>query len=236
MEKTGFSVIEDCLKHKQYLVRLNIFQGRSYSCFLPKQVQALKKSVCCDTLVVLPTGYGKSLIFQALPYTQVPSSTVIVVSPLNAIIMEQERKLKECIHINGQIIDALLNPLESQLGPLTEEAMEMKTKIEKFKRGKFLYIIGHPEHLLNTAVKSVLSSKSWKDKVSHIVVDEAHCILSWGKSQFRPSFLQLKSLRAWHPKAKLLAMTATASVQSQKEIMKALVMEKAAIISVAPDR
>lgn len=232
------SSIEQCLIHKQYLARLNTSQHKIYPGLLPKQIDAIKKSVAGDALIVLPTGYGKSLIFEILPYTKLPYASIIVASPLNAIITEQLVKLQNVsIHINDSVVEGLVHHDDKEMyGPLTEEAMQEKLAIEKFKEGKYLYIIGHPEHLLHNKVKEVLASVHWKKKISHIVVDEAHLVLTWGKSQFRPSFLQLKSLRAIQPEAKVLALTATASVQSQKEIAKALLMKHEGIISVPPDR
>ena len=233
MANISTAAIEWCLIYKQYLARLNTSQNTAYCALLPKQIQAIRKSVYGDTLVVLPTGYGKSLIFQILPY-----SSIIVVSPLNAIITEQSTKLANLsIHISESFIQSLIHQdMEEIYGPLTKEVMQQRIMVDNFKDGKYLYVIGHPEHLLHNAVKTVLASMQWKGKISHIVVGEAHCILSWGKSQFQPSYLQLKSLCAIQPQAKVLALTATASVQSQKEIAKALIMHHEAIISVSPDR
>ena len=56
-------------------------------------------------------------------------------------------------------------------------------------------------------------------QVSHIIVDEVHCILAWGLSQFRPAYLKLGTLRAILPDAKMLALTATATEEAQKSIL-----------------
>ena len=68
------------------------------------------------------------------------------------------------------------------------------------------------------------------------MVDEAHCILTWGKSDFRPAFLKLASLRAIVPHSKVLALTATATSDAQGEISKALLMKKKSLVAVSPDR
>lgn len=73
-------------------------------------------------------------------------------------------------------------------------------------------------------------------QISHIVIDEAHIVLSWGKSQFRPMYLQLPSLRAILQSAKILALTATATAASQEEIKKVLIMPSSIIIRESPDR
>ncbi len=68
------------------------------------------------------------------------------------------------------------------------------------------------------------------------MVDEAHCIVSWGKSEFRPAFLKLGLLRAILKNAKALAVTATASRKAEKEIMENLLMKEPVIIRESPDR
>ncbi|WAR28235.1 YR290-like protein, partial [Mya arenaria] len=72
--------------------------------------------------------------------------------------------------------------------------------------------------------------------VSHIIVDEAHCILSWGASQFRPAFLKIGTLRVILPDAKILALTATATEEAQIFIMSNLSMSNVNIITESPDR
>lgn len=73
-------------------------------------------------------------------------------------------------------------------------------------------------------------------QITHIVVDEVHCVLSWGQSKFRPAYLRIPSLRAILVGAKVLALTATATVQSQRDILKELLMEGAQVIAQSPDR
>ena len=68
------------------------------------------------------------------------------------------------------------------------------------------------------------------------MVDEAHCVLSWGKSEFRPAFLKLASLRAMLPDARIVALTATATPAAQLEIGKELNMLKPVIVAISPDR
>ena len=68
------------------------------------------------------------------------------------------------------------------------------------------------------------------------MVDEVHCVLSWGKSDFRPAFLDLRHLRTTLPQAKMVALTATATSAAIAEITKELHMRQPAVIKASPDR
>lgn len=71
--------------------------------------------------------------------------------------------------------------------------------------------------------------------MSHIIVDEAHCVVQWGRD-FRPDFQQLAKLRSIFPSAHFITMTATATISMQKEISKVLCMKKYRTISTNVDR
>ena len=73
-------------------------------------------------------------------------------------------------------------------------------------------------------------------QITHIVVDEAHCVLSWGKSEFRPAFMEVCSLRASLPDAKMVALTATATSEAIAEISEALLMRQPSLVKASPDR
>ncbi len=128
-------------------------------------------------------------------------------------------------------------------GPLTKADTEMKESIEKFRRGGYKFIMGHPEMLTQKSVKNAFKSKELSTKIGWLFVDEAHCLMPWGKhvnpktkKPFRPAFLALKSLRASIPNLKVVGLTATASQASVKEIAKGLAMVDPAVISLPPDR
>ncbi len=112
----------------------------------------------------------------------------------------------------------------------------MKQSIERFRQGEFLFIMGHPEQLTKPIVKKEFQRKPLCNKIGWLIVDEAHILMPWGKSKFRPAFLELKTLRASVPKLKLLALTATASKASVKEISIGLSMTDPFVVSLAPDR
>lgn len=80
------------LTSKKALSTINIRRNLDYSYLKPLQCKSLKASRQSDSMVILPTGYGKSLIFELLPV--INRSQVIIVSPLNAIIEEQVSKFR----------------------------------------------------------------------------------------------------------------------------------------------
>lgn len=150
------------------------------------------------------------MIFSLLPY--ITCMAVIICSPLNAIIEEQLKAFGS----SAQFVDDefLKNPSGGNM--------------------KALYFIGHPEKLCSAAFKTFLD----KELVlfSHFVIDEAHTVLSWGNSNFRPAFKKIKSLRTFLPLAKMLALTATATKEDQELISIALKMRDPVKISFNPDR
>ena len=209
-------------RFNRVLYQLNTINKTMLRCFLPKQIDCLRKADSNDLLAVLPTAYGKSLIFQALPYLSDPPTQVIVASPLSAIILEQKQKLKDAaIVVNEEFVTALASSKPSD-------------DVQRFCNGNFTYLLGHPEHL--TLDKFLMELKSIDAKFSHIVVDEAHCVLSYGVSDFRPAFLRLKYLKVFLPRCHILAMTATASLPNSKKIAKELGMQDALTVRLPPDR
>ena len=81
--------IQKCLTIKCAIAQLNIFYKSPITYLKPKQFQSISASLENDVIVLLPTGYGKSIIFHTLPYI-VKNGCVIVVSPLTSILIEQE--------------------------------------------------------------------------------------------------------------------------------------------------
>ena len=99
----------------------------------------------------------------------------------------------------------------------------MKESIEKFRRGGYKFIMGHPEMLTQKSVKNAFKSKELSTKIGWLFVDEAHCLKHVNpktKTPFRPAFLELKSLRASIPDLKVVGLTATASQALVKRLLK----------------
>ncbi len=142
-------------------------------------------------IVLLPTGYGKSLCFQ-LPAVLLPGLT-LVVFPLRSLMADQARRLRE----RGLPCAVLQGGLDEAERRSTEDAV---------RSGKVRIALANPEILRTERVLTLLRAAG----VAHAVVDEAHCVAEWG-DDFRPAYEDLGDiLRALDPPA-VTAFTATAS-------------------------
>ena len=158
-----------------------------------------------DTLALLPTGGGKSLCYQ-LP-ALLREGLCLVVSPLIALMKDQvqqlnDRHLKAACITTGMPADEVTAVLNNALcGSL-----------------KFLYV--SPERLRQRRFLEHFR----KMKVGMIAVDEAHCVSQWGYD-FRPPYLLIADIRAYHPAAPLIALTATATPTVADDICQRLMMK-----------
>jgi len=160
-----------------------------------------------DTLVIMPTGGGKSLCYQ-LPALLLPGLT-IVVSPLIALMNDQVQALK----LSGVKVGALHSNLTSKELNEVENALMTKNL-------KILYV--SPERA-NTQSFQILLSRL---EVSLVAIDEAHCVSIWG-NDFRPDYVTLHNLRDALPTVPFIALTATADHATQKDICDQLHLKEA---------
>jgi ATP-dependent DNA helicase RecQ len=159
-----------------------------------------------DALVVMPTGSGKSLIYQ-LPALMLPGLTVVV-SPLIALMKDQQDKLV------AQGVDAVA--MHSHLN--AAQAREAHRQIEEGE-GEILYLT--PERFKDREFFERLLSR----KVSLFVIDEAHCVSQWGHD-FRPDYLTLGSVIKRLGRPPILALTATATEEVRQDIARQLGMRE----------
>ncbi len=155
-----------------------------------------------DALVALPTGFGKSLIYQ-VPAMIVDRPT-IVVSPLIALMADQERALRS----RGVPVVALHSGLR---------AAERRAALERLEGGGRLVVLTTPETLESAATAPSFE----RARPALLCVDEAHCISEWGHD-FRPSYLRLGAARERLGNPVALALTATATPRVRENIAERL--------------
>jgi ATP-dependent DNA helicase RecQ len=169
-----------------------------------------------DTLVVLPTGFGKSACYQ-IPSMVLPKP-VLLISPLLALLRDQHEKLLRrdipCVRLDGTV-----------RGKARREALE------RIQNGGSLLVMTTPETLGTEAGAEALKVSG----VSLAAIDEAHCISEWGHD-FRPAYLQLgERLRALGAPP-IMALTATATANVRDDIIRFLGLREPSVIASSPHR
>ena len=175
-----------------------------YSSFRPHQREAMDAVLQGrDSIVVLPTGGGKSLCFQAPALVEhaAGAGLAVVVSPLISLMKDQVDTLVE----NGVSAACYNSALAA------DEKASVAVGIRE-RRYALLYV--SPERLAGEGSDAFLRMLGG---VSYIAVDEAHCISQWGHD-FRPEYRQLATLRARFPGVSVHAFTATATARVRRDI------------------
>lgn len=178
-----------------------------YHTFRPLQKEVIENIISKnDTLVIMPTGGGKSLTYQ-IPALIFDGITVVV-SPLISLMKDQVEQLNE-LGVNALFLNSSLTQLDYQFN------------VEQVRSGnvKMLYVA--PETLLLERTLELLENLN----VECITIDEAHCISEWGHD-FRPVYREIATLKPKFPNAVFIALTATATPQVQTDIIENLKFKK----------
>ncbi|NOT39970.1 MAG: ATP-dependent DNA helicase RecQ [Alphaproteobacteria bacterium] len=169
-----------------------------------------------DVLVALPTGFGKSLIYQ-VPAMILKRPTVVV-SPLIALMADQERALKA----RGVPVVCLHSGLS---------AVERRAAVARLERGGRLVVLTTPETIESKATAPLIE----RARPALLCVDEAHCVSEWGHD-FRPSYLRLGKARARLGSPPALALTATATPRVREDIAVRMGLAKPLVLTAPPHR
>src|SRR5262247_4617496 len=152
-----------------------------------------------DSLVVMPTGGGKSLCYQ-VP-AELERRTDIVVSPLISLMKDQVDGLREC----GYPAAALYSGMPFDV---------IRSVEEQIAAGKYRLVFVAPERLLTPRFMQLIERLN----VRAFAIDEAHCISHWGHD-FRPEYRMMGRLREHFPEASLHGYTATATEKVRRDII-----------------
>ncbi len=203
-EAAGAAATPCGLNHARQILK----QTFGFKEFLPLQADIITRVLDRgDTLVVLPTGGGKSLCYQ-LPALLLDGLTVVV-SPLIALMQDQVSQLHQ-IAVQAAFLNSTL-------------ALNEYTSITKRVRsGEVPLLYVAPETLLRPETLVLLE----QSRFACFAVDEAHCISEWGHD-FRPEYRQLQQVRRRFPQAVCVALTATATSRVREDIRRLLGIEAA---------
>jgi ATP-dependent DNA helicase RecQ len=188
-----------------------------YSELRPLQEEAMRAGLDGrDSLVVMPTGGGKSLCYQ-VP-ADLAQRTDIVVSPLISLMKDQVDGLREC----GYAAAALYSGMPLHAVQETEEQVAA---------GRYRLVFVAPERLLTARFLQLIAPL----KVRAFAIDEAHCISQWGHD-FRPEYRQMAELKTRFPQASVHAYTATATQRVRADIIEQLGLQKPIVLVGTFDR
>lgn len=207
-------------------VRATFKQIWGYEDFRPPQGEIVQSLLAKkDTLIIMPTGGGKSICFQLPALLQ--TGLTLVVSPLVALMENQVQELKE-----RKLKAALLH---SQLS-----SSQRRQTLQALERQQLRLLYLSPETLLSPPVWERLSQPELE--INGLILDEAHCLVQWGDS-FRPAYRRLGAVRPALLKSKrrgtkiaLAAFTATADPLAQTVISETLRLQQPTVFKLNPYR
>ncbi|MGW4485037.1 RecQ family ATP-dependent DNA helicase [Amycolatopsis sp. NPDC004368] len=186
----------------------------------PSQVAAAEAVAAGrDTLAVLPTGSGKSAIYQVAGLAR--GGLTLVISPLIALQRDQLRSIEGRAFGDRTIRAALLNS--------SQKVHERRETLARLEKGELDFVYLGPEQLTNAETRAAIGN------VTLFVVDEAHLVSEWGQ-EFRPEYLRLGDAIEEFGRPPILALTATASPPVQADITRRLGMRDPQVVVADFDR
>jgi ATP-dependent DNA helicase RecQ len=174
------------------------FRLRAFHAWQREAIDALLEGPG-HVVVIAPTGGGKSLCYQ-LPAAVLPGTTVVI-SPLIALMEDQVRSLDQ-------------RGIPATLLATTLDQDERRRRLTAMRAGKFKLVYAAPERLASDWFTDLLGDID----LSLLAIDEAHCIVQWGHD-FRPDYLRIGALIDKLRPRRVMACTATATPESQREIL-----------------
>lgn len=191
------------MKIKQVKMQEILSSVFKYSAFRGQQESIIQTAlVGQNSLVLMPTGMGKSLCYQ-MP-ALVRSELVLVISPLIALMQDQVEALRR----KGVAATFINSSLDAE---------ERASRLQRLAAGEFLILYVTPERFRKTEFVEVIL----KRKIQLLAIDEAHCISQWGHD-FRPDYSRLGEIRQLLGDPPTMALTATATPAVQKDILQQL--------------
>lgn len=195
--------------------------------FWPRQREIISKSLELHSVLgVLPTGGGKSLIYQFSSLMQ--PGFCIVIEPIRSLMKDQHEELSD-LQIDSIYINSDLKP------------QEKLTRLSRFVAGESLFLLMSPERMQMPLTKiDLLYMSNQRCYASYFVIDEAHCVSEWGHD-FRPSYLSLakNAVDCFKPKfgkpLPLIALTATASLDVQHDVQKEMALNGLSLPDIVTD-
>lgn len=163
-------------------------------------------------LLLMPTGSGKSLCYQ-LPSSMVSDSVVLVLSPLIALMDDQTHQAK-ALGIRATFINSSLSKEERD------------HRLQDVVNGRIQLLFVTPERFKNPEFTEAIR----KVKIELLAVDEAHCVSLWGHD-FRPEYSRIHAIRKILDEPLTIAMTATATRETQKDILQQIGIPEAEVFS-----
>ncbi len=196
MQETKYKILKDIFGHNSF----RVLQEEGVDAILANR----------DLLMILPTGGGKSLVYQ-LP-TLLKEGISIVVSPLIALMQDQVSALK-AQNISADMISS------------AQSREDVDAIIHKAQNGELKFLYLSPERLNNGSTINLLRTLN----INFFVIDEAHCISQWGH-EFRDDYRALGNLKANFPEISICAFTATSTNHVTDDILRELRLENPKVL------